>query len=90
MRWPRGWEKQIGARITIINKDGVVLGDSEEDPATMDNHADRPEVIEALSQGTGSSIRYSATLGYNMMYVAVPITSNGESSGRRPRIPAPN
>jgi two-component system phosphate regulon sensor histidine kinase PhoR len=68
--------EQIGARITIINKDGVVLGDSEEDPATMDNHANRPEVIEALSKGTGSSIRYSATLGYNMMYVAVPITSN--------------
>ena len=70
-------EEQIGARITIINKDGVVLGDSEEDPATMDNHANRPEIIEALSKGTGSSIRYSATLGYNMMYVAVPITSNG-------------
>ena len=69
--------EQIGARITIINKDGVVLGDSEEDPATMDNHANRPEVIEALSQGTGSSIRYSATLGYSMIYVAVPITSNG-------------
>jgi two-component system phosphate regulon sensor histidine kinase PhoR len=69
--------EQIGARITIIDKDGVVLGDSEEDPATMDNHANRPEIIEALSKGTGSSIRYSATLGYNMMYVAVPITSNG-------------
>ena len=69
--------EQIDARITIINKDGVVLGDSEEDPATMDNHANRPEVIEALSQETGSSIRYSSTLGYSMMYVAVPITSNG-------------
>jgi two-component system phosphate regulon sensor histidine kinase PhoR len=73
--------EQIGARITIIDKDGVVLGDSEEDPATMDNHANRPEVIEAISKGTGSSIRYSATLGYNMMYVAVPITSNGEVVG---------
>jgi two-component system phosphate regulon sensor histidine kinase PhoR len=73
--------KQIGERITIINKDGVVLGDSEEDPTTMDNHATRPEVIEALSKGTGSSIRYSVTLRYNMMYVAVPITSNGEVVG---------
>ena len=69
--------EQIGARITIIDKDGVVLADSEEDPATLDNHSNRPEVIEAFSKGTGSSIRYSATLGYNMMYVAVPITSNG-------------
>ena len=73
--------EQIGARITIINKDGVVLGDSEEDPATMDNHSNRPEVIEAISQGTSSTIRYSSTLGYNMMYVAVPITSNGAVAG---------
>jgi two-component system phosphate regulon sensor histidine kinase PhoR len=68
--------EQIGARITIINKDGVILADSEQDPATMDNHSTRPEVIEALSKGTGSSIRYSATLGYHMMYTAVTITSN--------------
>ena len=73
--------EQIGARITIIDKDGVVLADSEEDPATLDNHSNRPEVIEALSQGTGSSIRYSSTLGYSMMYVAVPITSNGGVAG---------
>jgi two-component system phosphate regulon sensor histidine kinase PhoR len=66
--------EQVSARITIINKDGVVLADSEEDPATLDNHSNRPEVIDALSKGTGSSIRYSATLHYNMMYVAVPIT----------------
>jgi two-component system phosphate regulon sensor histidine kinase PhoR len=72
---------QIGARITLIDKDGVVLADSEEDPATMDNHANRPEVIDALSKGTGSSIRFSSTLGYNMMYVAVPITSNSEVVG---------
>ena len=73
--------EQIGARITIIDKNGVVLADSEEDPATLDNHANRPEVIDALSKGTGSSIRYSATLHYNMMYVAVTLTSNGGTVG---------
>jgi two-component system phosphate regulon sensor histidine kinase PhoR len=73
--------EQIGARITIIKKDGVVVADSDEDPATMDNHSNRPEVIGALSEGIGSSIRYSATLGYNMMYVAVPISVNGEIMG---------
>jgi two-component system phosphate regulon sensor histidine kinase PhoR len=73
--------EQIGARITIIKKDGVVVADSEEDPATMDNHSNRPEVMGALSEGIGSSIRYSATLGYNMMYVAVPISVNGEIMG---------
>jgi two-component system phosphate regulon sensor histidine kinase PhoR len=72
---------QIDGRVTIISKDGTVLGDSEEDPSTMENHADRPEVIEALAQGTGSSIRYSATLGYDMMYVAVPVAVNDDIVG---------
>jgi two-component system phosphate regulon sensor histidine kinase PhoR len=73
--------EQINARVTIIDKSGVVLGDSDEDPATMENHGTRPEVIEALSSGVGSSIRYSTTLGRDMMYVAVPVTVNEEVVG---------
>jgi len=73
--------KQIDARITIIDRDGVVLGDSDEDPALMGNHADRPEVKGALTEGRGSDIRYSATLGYDMMYAAGPITINDEIVG---------
>jgi two-component system phosphate regulon sensor histidine kinase PhoR len=73
--------EQIDARVTIIDRSGVVLGDSDEDPATMENHGNRPEVIEALSSGVGSSIRYSTTLGRNMMYVAVPVTVNEEIVG---------
>ena len=41
----------IDARITVIDKNGIVLGDSEKDPITMENHSNRPEVIDALSQG---------------------------------------
>jgi two-component system, OmpR family, phosphate regulon sensor histidine kinase PhoR len=73
--------KEIDARITIIDRSGVVLGDSYEDPAMMVNHSDRPEVIECLSDGIGSSIRHSATLGYDMMYVAVRIEMRGETIG---------
>jgi two-component system phosphate regulon sensor histidine kinase PhoR len=73
--------EQIDARVTIINRDGVVLGDSEKNPATMENHADRPEVIKALTQGIGSSTRFSTTLGYDMMYVAVPIMTDGKILG---------
>lgn len=69
---------KINARITIIDKDGVVLGDSEQDPITMENHNNRPEVIEALSCRVGSSTRYSTTLGLDMMYIAVPIMINDE------------
>lgn len=73
---------QIDARVTIINSDGMVLGDSEEeDPATMDNHSERPEVREALAEGTGSDIRRSETLGYDMMYVAAAIAPDGKTVG---------
>jgi two-component system phosphate regulon sensor histidine kinase PhoR len=73
--------EQVDARVTIIGKDGTVLADSEGDPAEMENHGDRPEVIEAISSNAGTSIRYSTTLGCDMLYVAVPITVNGEIAG---------
>ena len=73
--------EEVEARFTIIARDGTVLGDSEEDPAIMENHASRPEVIDALSTGRGESTRYSTTLGQRMMYVAVPISYNGEVLG---------
>ena len=72
---------QIDTRITIIALDGFVLGDSNENPATMENHATRPEVKDALASGIGESTRYSTTLGKQMMYVAVPIIIQGEVLG---------
>jgi two-component system phosphate regulon sensor histidine kinase PhoR len=69
--------KKIGVisatRITVILPSGRVIGDSNEDPAVMDNHASRPEVITALKGGVGQSLRYSITLQKRMMYVAVPL-----------------
>jgi two-component system phosphate regulon sensor histidine kinase PhoR len=73
--------EEIDARVTIIGSDGTVLGDSEEDPADMDNHGSRPEVGEALAEGTGSDVRRSETLGYSMIYVAAAISPNGETVG---------
>jgi len=58
-------------RVTLIAEDGRVLGDSQADPAAMENHADRPEVIGALREGTGHSIRHSATLDQDLLYAAV-------------------
>ncbi len=60
------------ARVTVIDRTGKVLADSEADAATMENHATRPEFIEALRGRTGSSVRFSHTLGVDFMYVAVP------------------
>ncbi|MBI2906387.1 MAG: HAMP domain-containing protein [Chloroflexi bacterium] len=73
--------KGISARVTMVRRDGVVLGDSDEDPSIMANHADRPEVIDALSLGRGGSVRYSQTVGYDIFYVAVPVTVSGEKVG---------
>jgi len=71
----------LDTRITIIGADGTVLGESDEDRVRMDNHLYRPEVQQALSTGLGSSIRYSRTVGYDMMYVAVPIMTQGQAVG---------
>jgi len=73
--------KEIDSRVTIIAPSGAVLGDSIEDPASMENHATRPEVIDALASGMGESTRYSITLNKQMMYVAVTVNSGGELLG---------
>jgi two-component system phosphate regulon sensor histidine kinase PhoR len=70
------WDEILNSRVTIIAPDGTVWGESEQDRASMTNHSDRPEVIQALATGEGSSIRYSQTLGIDMMYTAVTILKN--------------
>ena len=72
---------EIKARVTIVAVDGTVLGDSEEDPATMEKHANRPEIVDALATGVGESTRYSTTLRQRMMYVAVSISYQGDIVG---------
>jgi len=73
--------KDINARVTIIAADGTVLGDSEENPATMENHSTRPEVRAALASGYGEIVRYSTTLNEQMMYVAVLIKNDNQAQG---------
>jgi len=60
-------------RVTVILPGGDVIGDSERDPAKMDDHSNRPEIMAAMRSGEGSEQRMSPTLGTNMMYVAVAI-----------------
>jgi two-component system phosphate regulon sensor histidine kinase PhoR len=68
--------KSISTRFTVILASGKVVADSDEDPARMDNHLDRPEIEEALNSGRGTSTRYSPTLHKKMMYVAVTLKKN--------------
>jgi two-component system, OmpR family, phosphate regulon sensor histidine kinase PhoR len=59
-----------GARVTIIDNAGRVLVDSEADADKMENHANRPEVQDALARGTGQSVHRSVTLGRELVYRA--------------------
>ena len=73
--------KRIGAasgtRITIVARDGTVLGESDGDPRLMEDHANRPEVAAALEGRQGRAIRSSTTVGRDLLYVAVPVRSDG-------------
>ena len=62
-----------GTRITVVLPSGRVAGDSQESPAQMDNHGNRPEILQAAEAGHGMSVRKSATLDKDMMYVAVAV-----------------
>ena len=73
--------RQIETRITVVNIDGIVLADSEKDPVLMENHMNRLEIIQAIKDGIGTSLRYSATVKEEMLYVAVPIEINGKVFG---------
>jgi len=73
--------RTTGTRITIMNRSGVVLGDSLADPGTMDNHGSRPEVVGALETGLGKNVRFSKTLRRRTFYVAIPVASKNEPVG---------
>jgi two-component system phosphate regulon sensor histidine kinase PhoR len=68
------WVQHIaasGARVTVVTAEGLVLADSQSDPQTMENHAARPEIVQAFAEGSGRSIRHSATLHRDLVYLAV-------------------
>lgn len=73
--------EHANARVTIISPDGTVIGDSESDPATLDNHATRPEFAAALTGEVGEAERWSATLNRRLLYKAVPIEQDGQIIG---------
>jgi len=72
--------RESRTRITIIDLQGLVLADSNSDPATMDNHRERPEIATAYSGVQGRSLRFSNTLGQSMLYIAVPLFSDNRQA----------
>ncbi len=74
-------QKDISARVTVIDANGRVMGDSIVDKDTMVNHANRPEIQEALRNEIGKDIRYSSSTGKRMIYFAVPVKKDSQIFG---------
>lgn len=69
-------------RFTLIAPDGTVLADSHEDPANMENHADRPEIVAAREgQPIQPQPRRSQTLKLNMLYGATAVRAQASGDG---------
>jgi two-component system phosphate regulon sensor histidine kinase PhoR len=69
--------RESRVRLTVIDPKGLVLADTEQDPAVMENHSNRPEVGVALGGDVGTSSRFSGTVRRWMIYVAVPVKDAG-------------
>ena len=73
-------------RITLVDPDGSVQYDSQADAAGMDNHENRPEIVQALKNGYGEAIRHSDTIDRNLFYYALRLDNGsilrvGKESG---------
>jgi len=69
------------SRVTLVDAKGIVFADSEKDIAGLENHLYRPEIQSARLRGKGKSVRYSSTLGVDMLYVAVVIQDGKKVNG---------
>ncbi|HIG41995.1 MAG: ATP-binding protein [bacterium] len=73
--------KNTESRLTVIAKDGFVIADSRESPQNMDNHLQRPEIMQARELGSASTSRYSRTLQREMMYRALMVIDGQQPIG---------
>jgi len=69
------------ARITLIDAQGKVIADSEKSAEALENHLNRPEVQEARVRGKGRAIRFSSSIGVDMLYIAIPVKNNSTITG---------
>lgn len=82
--------EMLGLRVTIINTKGKVIGDSalnETQIEAMENHANRPEIIDAIAKGRGERFRYSTTIKKKMLYKAASLKLNNQISVIRIAMP---
>jgi two-component system phosphate regulon sensor histidine kinase PhoR len=83
----REYKEKTGARVTIIDSSGRVLGDSDEPSAAMENHLNRPEIKDADLSDIGFATRYSRTLQKNLFYLAIAFESAADRRFLRLSLP---
>lgn len=91
-KWCKSLGEQLGTRITYVAEDGKVIADSQVPFAkisSLDNHANRPEIIQAFKEDLGTSTRYSTTLGRELIYAARRIDRAGLIPGGVIRVAVP-
>jgi two-component system phosphate regulon sensor histidine kinase PhoR len=73
--------RQLNLRVTLIDKAGRIISDSQTEAKQMVNHLDRPEIQQAKAEGSGKASRFSTTLKESMLYIAIPLKENDEIKG---------
>lgn len=75
------YQRRTGARVVIVDASGRAVADSEPTPGESTSFAGRPEIAAALAGREVSGTRYSATLGGELLFVAVPVATRGTVDG---------
>lgn len=79
-RWAKDLGREIDTRITLVDLEGIVLADSDEEPRAMVNHRYRTEIAAAFEGRVGRSLRFSNTVKADMLYIGLPMeTEEGEA-----------
>jgi two-component system phosphate regulon sensor histidine kinase PhoR len=78
---------RLDARVTVIDRDGTVQGESSQPSSQLPNHADRPEIRAAFADGTGHSVRWSDTLDRRLLYAAMRDERDGATRVIRMAVP---
>ncbi|RXI98520.1 HAMP domain-containing protein [Anaerobacillus alkaliphilus] len=72
---------QLASRITVITATGEVIAETATDKKQMENHLNRPEIIQVREEGEGQAIRFSDTVGADLLFYAVPLLEREEIIG---------
>ena len=75
-------DSSAGARVVVVNADGTAIVTSDDDPVAVGaSYSSRPEIKTALEGKIANGTRYSKTLSFELLYVAVPVLSGDQVLG---------